>query len=60
MLGDDLPGDTARNSDGEVHAAITCNDDCSWTLGLEDLDGGGDRDYSYLIMRVEGALVEKP
>lgn len=53
-------GEGSRNSDGEVHGAITYNDDCSWAIGFEDLEGGGDRDYNDILLRVEGPLVERP
>jgi len=51
-----LSGPASRNSDGEIHAAITYNGDCSWTIGFEDLNGGGDRDYNDILMRVQGQL----
>jgi len=53
-------GEASRNSDGQVHGAITYNDDCSWAIGFEDLEGGGDRDYNDILLRVEGPLIEKP
>lgn len=49
-------GPASRNSDREVHAATTYLGDCSWKLGFEDLEGGGDRDYDDIQMMVSGVL----
>jgi hypothetical protein len=45
------PGD--RNDDGEVHASVTDNVDGTFTVGFEDLYGGGDRDFNDIIFVVE-------
>lgn len=48
------PGE--RNSDGVVHGAATYEGGCSWLIGFEDLNGGGDLDYNDIVMRVSGML----
>ncbi|MFT5680930.1 MAG: serine acetyltransferase, partial [Myxococcota bacterium] len=45
------PGD--RNPDGEVHASIIDNGDGTFTVGFEDLYGGGDRDFNDINFVVE-------
>lgn len=49
-------GPASRNSDGEIHGAVTYEGDCSWLMGFEDLTGGGDRDYNDVVLRVRGML----
>lgn len=49
-------GPGSRNSDGVVHGAVTYEGSCSWLVGFEDLNGGGDRDYNDVVFRVQGML----
>ncbi|MFT5586568.1 MAG: serine acetyltransferase [Cognaticolwellia sp.] len=49
-------GPAERNPDGEVHAAITDNEDGTFTVGFEDLYGGGDRDFNDINFVVEAAI----
>ena len=46
-------GPASLNADGVVHATVTGSAD-SFTLGFEDLYGGGDRDFNDAIIRVKG------
>ena len=52
-------GPATRNSDGVVHGAVTYEGNCSWLMGFEDLNGGGDLDYNDVVLRVEGPLREE-
>jgi hypothetical protein len=49
-------GPAFRNSDGVVHVAVTYEGDCSWLIGFEDLEGGGDLDFNDVVLRVSGIL----
>ncbi len=49
-------GPGSRNSDGVVHVAVTYEGDCSWLIGFEDLEGGGDLDFNDVVLRVQGPL----
>lgn len=50
-------GPAARNSDRAAHAAIAYRGECSWTVGFEDLNGGGDQDFNDLTVLVSGPLI---
>jgi hypothetical protein len=52
-------GTSSRNADGVAHVAVTYEGACAWTIGFEDLFGGGDADYNDVVFRVEGRLVEQ-
>lgn len=52
-------GPSSLNADGEVHATVTGDAD-SFTLGFEDLYGGGDRDFNDAIIRVKGFAASPP
>ena len=49
-------GPGSRNSDGVVHVSITYEGGCSWVIGFEDLEGGGDLDFNDVVLRVQGEL----
>lgn len=49
-------GPAERNSDGVVHGGVTFEGDCTFSIGFEDLTGGGDLDYNDVVMRVQGPL----
>lgn len=49
-----LTGPGERNSDRQVHAAVSEVGAQSWTVGFEDLRGGGDRDFNDVILLVSG------
>ncbi len=48
------PGE--RNSDGQLHGAVTYKGDCGWTVGFEDSWGGGDQDFNDITMTIGGEL----
>jgi len=50
-------GPADRNGDDIVHALITDNNDGSFTVGFEDLYGGGDFDYNDINFTVTGGGV---
>ncbi len=52
-------GPSTRNSDGVAHVAVTYLGSCTWQIGFEDLNGGGDRDYNDVVMQVSGMLKEE-
>lgn len=49
-------GPASRNADGVTHVAVTYAGQCTWTIGFEDLWGGGDQDYNDVELRIEGRL----
>ena len=49
-------GPGSRNSDNVEHVAVTYEGDCSWLIGFEDLEWGGDLDYNDVVLRVQGPL----
>ncbi len=49
-------GPATRNADGVTHVAMTYAGQCAWTIGFEDLWGGGDQDYNDVELRIEGQL----
>lgn len=48
------PGE--RNADGFTHVSVTYEGDCTWRIGFEDQDGGGDQDFNDAVMRISGLL----
>ncbi|HEX6658968.1 MAG TPA: DUF4114 domain-containing protein, partial [Ilumatobacter sp.] len=49
-------GPGSRNADGQPHAAVNDNGDGTFTVGFEDIFGGGDRDYNDNVFRFEGCI----
>lgn len=49
-------GPASRNADGVTHVAVTYAGQCAWTIGFEDLWGGGDQDYNDVELLIEGRL----
>ena len=49
-------GPASRNADGIAHANVTPVSDGLATVGFEDLNGGGDRDYDDSVFRFHGDL----
>ena len=49
-------GPAKRNRDGVLHAAVTYQGACKWTVGFEDSWGGGDQDFNDITMTIDGAL----
>jgi serine acetyltransferase len=47
-------GPAVRNGDGVVHASISDNNDGTFTVGFEDLYGGGDLDFNDINFTVTG------
>ena len=51
-------GPASRNSDNVVHVSVTYEGACTWRIGFEDLEGGGDQDYNDAVMRISGPLMQ--
>ena len=49
-------GPATRNADGVTHVAMTYAGQCAWTIGFEDLWGGGDQDYNDVELTIKGRL----
>jgi hypothetical protein len=49
-------GPAARNTDGFDHAAITYSGGCTWVVGFEDQEGGGDQDFNDIELTISGPL----
>lgn len=49
-------GPASRNVDGVIHGATTFEGNCTWQVGFEDLNGGGDLDFNDVIFRISGPL----
>jgi Domain of unknown function (DUF4114) len=51
-------GPATRNTDSVVHVSVTYEGGCTWRIGFEDLEGGGDQDYNDAVMRISGPLIQ--
>lgn len=51
-------GPASRNGDNVVHVSVTYEGACTWRIGFEDLEGGGDQDYNDAVMRISGPLMQ--
>ena len=49
-------GPAGRNTDGIMHAAVDSIGAGAFTVGFEDLYGGGDRDFDDNVFRFEGGV----
>ena len=50
-------GPASRNPDGIIHANVVSNGANSWTVGFEDITGGGDSDYNDVSFTVTATLI---
>ena len=55
-----LMGPGSRNGDGLEHAYVSGQRAGTYYVGLEDLFGGGDRDYNDTIFRLSGGVASAP
>lgn len=49
-------GPASRNPDSVFHAAVKDNGDGSFSVGFEDIYGGGDADYNDNVFKFEGCI----